>query len=252
MKQQSNIMKQYILPLIGLSSIVLTSNALATIPVIDYTALMNAIKEYKQLKTQYDLLHNTYTNAKEQLDEAKDLNGKAKSLVSDAEGHYNFGSLLNGNDDLKSREWSPDKWQDALKGVAGGNPARYQELLTQYKNAHPTLSADEYAKGASKDSAKTYQDDVKVNQAASVNASYAFNDIKKHLDNIHNLSEQIEKAPNTKAAIDLNSRLVAETAYIQTQELKMQSLQNEQLAQQTSSKIDSESASAKFNKLPDE
>jgi len=50
--------------------------------------------------------------------------------------------------------------------------------------------------------------------------------------------------------VDLNSRLLAEVAYIQIQELKMQTLLNQQLAQQASNRIFDETQNAKFNALP--
>lgn len=92
----------------------------------------------------------------------------------------------------------------------------------------------------------------KVNRAAKVNATYAFGTIDSHLQTIYDLSQQIDVAPNSKAAMDLNSRLVAEVAFIQTQELKMQVLLNQQLAQANAETLASQEASAKFNTLPDE
>ena len=117
---------------------------------------------------------------------------------------------------------------------------------------HPTLSENEYEKGASADKAKQYKQQVETNRAVSVNAIYAFNDIKAQLKSVHDLSAKIEQAKNTKAAVDLNSRLLTEIAFIQIQELKMQTLLNQQLAQAGASRIADETQAAKFNRLPDE
>ena len=114
------------------------------------------------------------------------------------------------------------------------------------------MSQNDYKKGASDDKAKVYQQQVDVNRAAQVQASYAFNDINQHLQNVHDLSAQIEQAKNSKAAIDLNSRLVAELAYIEIQELKLQTLINQQQAEQESESIAGETQNAKFNTLSDE
>ena len=136
------------------------------------------------------------------------------------------------------------------QGVSGGNPARYQELIKTYQQDHPHLSTSDYQKGASRDQAKTYARDVQVNRAAMVNATYAFNTIKTHLTNIHALSQKIDQTPNSKAAMDLNTRLITEVAYIQTQELKMQVILNQQFAQSNADALAAQSASAKFNRLP--
>ena len=198
---------------------------------------------YKKLFAQYELLQHTYNNAKRQL-------ATAQQLTRDSQGHYSFGGLINSAKDMQQREWSPNNWQSALQGLSGGNPLRYQALVNLYKKAHPTLSQTAFKKGASQAQAKVYLQDIQVNRAANVNATYAFNNIKTHLVNIHAISEKIDTAPNTKAAIDLNSRLLAEVAYIQAQELKMQILMNQQMAQVNSDDIAAKTTSAKFNTLP--
>lgn len=216
----------------------------AMFPVVDVGAIANLIKSYNQLKSQYDLLRQTYQNAKQQLDQAK-------QLTQDAEGHYGFGRLFNSEQDFNRQTWSPDNWKSALQGLSGGNPARYQELVNAYQQDHPVLSESNYEKGASHDQAKVYTQDVEVNRAAMVNATYAFDDIKTHLSTIYQLSQKIDQAQNTKAAVDLNSRLLAEVAYIQAQNLKMQILMNQQMAQVNADTIAVKTASAKFNTLPE-
>ena len=193
---------------------------------------------------RFQQLQNAIATAKNQL-------SQENTLVKDAQGHYGFGNLLNSEQDLtQDREWSPNNWQGALKGASGGNPQRYQQLVAQYKRNHPTLSKSHYVKGASQAQYQQYHRQLETNRAVSVNASYAFNTIKMHLQQVHELSAQIEKAKNTKAAVDLNSRLVAELAYIQVQELKMQTLLNQQLAQQSANRIANETARAQFNTIP--
>lgn len=203
-----------------------------------YTLYKKVVQQYLQLQKQYHVLNEQYQ--------------KLQAIQHDEVGHYGYGNLLNSNADLKQREWSPANWQDALHGLSGGNPARYHQLLNTYKQNHQTLSTKAYAKGASHDKTLTYKGQVQTNRAASVTASYAFNEVKHHLETVHQLSQHIESAPNVKAATDLNSRLLVEIAYIQAQNLKMQSIVNEQLAQQSASRIAGETRAAKFNRLPDE
>lgn len=214
----------------------------AVIPVIDVKSLISMGKSIAQMKKQYALLQRSYKNSQLQLDQAK-------RLKDDVEGHYGMGGLLNGLDSVNKQQWSPNNWQDALKGLAGGNPQRYKQLLSAYKKAHPSMSEQEFAKHTSKSQAKVFHQDVMVNQAATVNATYAFNNINDHIKRVHALSMQIDKANNTKAAMDLNSRLITELAYIQIQELKMQSLLNQQIAQANADVIAGKIAKAKFNVL---
>ena len=213
--------------------------------VSDAAMLLKAIEQLEQLKEQYDMLRQTYDNAKSQLadlDRLKDFNS----------GHYGFGDLTNSLADLKDRQWSAHTWDEALQNIAGGNQSRYQELVKAYQKNHITLDDNAYSKGASAEKLAQYQQSKAVNQAASVQATYAFNEINTHLKAIHALSVNIEKTPNTKSAIDLNSRLIAELAYIQTEQLKLQTLLSQQAALEGANDIGMDSETAKFNTLPDE
>src|SRR5690606_8510932 len=98
---------------------------------------------------------------------------------------------------LTQRQWSPNDWQSTLKGLAGGNATRYKELLNQYEQDHAYLNQADFAKGFGQDQTKIYAQEVNVNRAAMVNASYAFNTINTHLKNIHQLSQKIDQAQNT-------------------------------------------------------
>jgi type IV secretion system protein VirB5 len=59
----------------------------AMLPVVDAGAIANLIKNFNQLKSQYELLQQTYQNAQHQLEQVK-------QLTNDAEGHYGFGNFL--------------------------------------------------------------------------------------------------------------------------------------------------------------
>ncbi len=201
---------------------------------INYAVL---IKNVQQLYQQYQLLQTQ-------------LN-QLKQIQSAATGHYGFGQLLNSPDDLIKKQWTPARWQDALQGMAGGNPERYKELVQAYEKNHRTLTQSQFSQGATSQQTTRYIHDRQVNRVVAVNSTYAFNNIKSHLNTIHALSSKIDAASNTKAAMDLNSRLLTEMAYIQTQTLKMQVLLNQQLARTSADGIADESMRSQFNRLPE-
>lgn len=226
-----------------LVSVLFTMNAFAE-GISDAALLANAIKQLEQLREQYKILSETYANGKAQLEGIKAL----KTLNS---GNYGFGNLNNSLSDLKNRQWSADTWEEALNNIAGGNPSRYQELVKAYQKNNIILSDEEYAKGATPERLKQYQQFKAINQTISVQSTYAYNEVNTHLKAIHNLASHIEKTQNTKAAVDLNSRLLAEIAYIQTETLKLQTLLTQQTAFASSTELSTDSELAKFNKLPD-
>lgn len=221
-----------------ISLIIFTLPASAFYPVIDVTAIAQLIKQVDQLKQQYD-------NAVQQLQQQQEI-------VKDAEGNYGWGTQLDSAADVANRQWTPDTWDDALQGLSGGNPERYQQLLQEYQKNVPTLSQDDFAKGSSASNALNYIQNVQTNQAATVSASYAFNDLNTHIQNVHQLTSMIEQTTDAKAATDLNSRLISEVAYLSTEQLKMQALLNQQLARNSASEILQTTDAAKFNTVPDQ
>jgi type IV secretion system protein VirB5 len=213
-------------------------------PVIDLAAIAKLKSQLEQMKTQLGVMRDTYNNAKSQLNGINDL----KKYNS---GKYGFGDLENGLNDLQSWQSSADNWNDALKNISGGNNARYAELVKAYEAAHPTLSEADLSRGTTPLHATQYQQNKALNKAVSVETTYAFNEINQRLKSIHTLSGNIEKATNTKGAIDLNSRLIAELAYIEVLNLKLQTLISQQLVQNGASELAEENELIRFNTLPD-
>lgn len=210
----------------------------------DAELIRQAIAQIKLLKEQKDTLESTLNNAKSQLQKAEDLKNLNK-------GSYGFGNLKNSASDLKNRQWSSDSWDGALKNIAGGNPARYKQLVTAYEKNHKTINDDEFLKGASKAKLNSHKQNKAVNKTASIETTYAYDEVNKHIKTVYELSSQIEKAQNTKSAVDLNSRLVAEVAYLQAQNLKIQTLISQQMVQRGASDIEDDARQARFNQLPD-
>jgi len=235
--------KSAIVSILTLGLFLNTQVVKATLPVFDYSAFTQLVVEIQKLKSMIDLTKNMKSQ----------LHGDITDEIKQLTGQYGFGALDNGAKDLTSREWSPDNWQDALKGLSGGNAARYKELVKEYRKDNKPLSESEFAKGTTKAQAKQYEKQIKVNQASQVQASFAFNDIKHHLQTVHDLSKKIDdpKNKNAKSAMDLNARLTTELAYISIQELKMQSVLNQQMVQAERDKISAESRRASFDQLPE-
>ena len=197
----------------------------------DSEAIAKAVASYNKLQQQYQTL---------------------LSLKSDAEGQYGFGGYLDSNNELQKRKWSPASWRSALENAAGNNPERYQQLSQLYKNNNAFMSQQQISALQGEEYATTYNKKVENNQAAVVQSSYAYADINKHLDIIHQLGQAIDTTKNTKAAIDLNTRVNTELAYIQMEELRMQIITNQQLAEQQRNNLANTNLNASFTALPKE
>jgi len=203
----------------------------------DPTEWAKTIEVISQLKDQYDQLT-------QQLDQLK-------SQYNAVTGNYGWGNWNNSLNDLQQgREFTAPDWQSALQGMSGGNPERYQQLLDQYKQEHVAMNPTDYAKGTDDNLSKSYQNEVQTNQASATTSTYEFNDINKHLQTLYQLGQQIEDAKKNndlKAAMDLNSRVQLEVGYVAVEELRMQTVLNQQMAQTQSAKIAMENEASQYN-----
>lgn len=211
--------------------------AWAMLPVVDVAEISHVMEEVSVLKKSYESLQ----------DQAKTLQSQYDAIT----GNYKWGNWQNDADSIKQQfEWAPSNWKTALNNLAGGNSARYQELLNQYQNNHPVLSQDAYSKGADENLSGEYQNQVATTQASSATASGEFNDINTHLDELQKLGSEIENSKTNitlKSAVDLNSRIELEVAYISMEELRMQAVLNQQTSEISASKIAEASEASQFN-----
>src|SRR3990167_934435 len=232
------------LTIIAFSFLMLMQISSAMMPVIDIGEIVKTTEMIQQLDQQYQELKDQYETMQDQYNQLK-------QQYSSITGNYGWGSWNNTLDNLQQqREWAASDWQSALKGMSGGNAARYKELLEQYKESNATMSQENYAKGSDQNLSKSYENEVQTNQASATTATYEFNDINNHLQNLYQLGQQIENAQKNndlKSAVDLNSRVQLEVGYIAIEELKMSTIMNQQMAQMQSSKIALENEASQYN-----
>lgn len=191
----------------------------ANLPVIDVSSIAQEIQMLSQLKDQLDTMKQQYGQLVSQVD-------LSRQNIQNITGNYKMGGILNSTEDLTNRKWSAPDWQEALKGVAGGNNERYKELLAAYQKDHAVISVDDYGKTSSASDANNYKQSVQTNQTAATMARAEYNKINDYLDQLHQIGQQIESSQNknTKSAIDLNSRVSQQLGYIMLEVVRMQSV----------------------------
>ena len=200
----------------------------------DAAMLANAVKQLETLEDQYK-------NAQNQLSRLEDL--KAANT-----GHYGYGELSNGLDELRSWQSPTEQWENALRNLSGGDAQRYQSLVQAYEKNHAQLDDTRIQHDMSTDDSIRFKEDKAVNRAVQVQTTDAYNDINKHIKSLQALSKNIEKTTNTKGAIDLNSRLITELGFIQLMQVRLQALSNQQLAQDSLNELSDRAKAAHFNR----
>jgi type IV secretion system protein VirB5 len=228
-------MRKSLIALSLMSSLLLFNQPIYADDVSDIEHILESIAEYTSGTEEY-------TQLMKQLDQ-----DQMDMLIQ----QFGYGGLLNDDAAMKERKWSPDTWDDALQGLSGGNSDRYDELVDEYKTAHPYLSQEDMSKGASTAYTEDYQQQVDTNRAAMSHASYSFEDVNKHLDNIKELTGKIDAQTNPRSLQEIDARINAEVAYLQVEQIKSMSILNEQIAQQQASELVHEKEASQFNQIPD-
>lgn len=189
---------------------------------------------------------------KEQLGQLKDINQLGQKSLDefkrDLSGNFGYGSLLNTPDDLKKRLWSNDRWMDVLKNVSNDKTSAFSKAQEEYAKLYPVVSPDAIA-STLKDGGLTrtfYTQSSQISRAALAASSFSYDQLNQHIEAIHSILTKLDSQPSTKAAIDLNTRLVAELSFIQLEMLKQQTVQTQLHATQSQNQVNGMSSESKF------
>ncbi|MBZ9739752.1 MULTISPECIES: P-type DNA transfer protein VirB5 [unclassified Mesorhizobium] len=182
------------------------------IPVIDKTAILQWASQLEAMKEQFDALNKQIAQA-EQLHES--LNKLTKmadvaSLLNQPEirkalpqGFAAIEGLLNGNG----------------SGVFGDSASKFLEGNSTYQTSANDFYARELAR-------------IQHRNAGQMSLGQQIYDAAtKRIDGIDQLRQQISSAGDAKDIADLQARIQAESAFLQTDLLRMQGLQMVQQAQ---------------------
>ena len=219
--------------------LLLPSCALATTmddPITDIINLLTNMESYeKQLSLDSPNIAN-FTQG--QLTELQnEWTALSKSYgMSDTENQQN------------ARLWSADDWNAVLTQASGGNNARFQQLMQSYSTMYPTLQNGNPV-NAKQLVDTSYQQQGNTYRAALAASAYTYDDINSHIQTLENILHQVDDASknqNEKAAIDLNSRLVAELGFIQLELLKLQSIHTQLVATKQQSDFNANTIDKQF------
>nr|WP_085990112.1 P-type DNA transfer protein VirB5 [Rhizobium leguminosarum] len=182
------------------------------IPVIDETAIAKQIESITQLKSQLDTLN-------QQLQQAQQLYASLNKVTNMAD----VAGLLNDPSIRKALPQDFNAIEGLLKGngtgVLGNSASKFLDDNSTYRTSANDFYAQELAR-AQNQNAGQMSLGQQIYDAAT-----------KRIDGIDQLRQQISGAADAKDIADLQARLQAETAFLQTDVLRMQALQMVQQAQ---------------------
>lgn len=182
------------------------------IPVTDQAAIAKQIESIAQLKSQLDALN-------QQLQQAQQLYGSLNKITNMAD----VASLLNDSSIRKALPQNFNAIESLFKGSGSGVFGDSASKFLEGNSTYRTDANDFYAQELSR---------VQNKNAGQMSLGQQIYDAAtKRIDGIDELRQKISSAADAKDIADLQARLQAETAFLQTDVLRMQGLQMVQQAQ---------------------
>ncbi|MGG7580421.1 P-type DNA transfer protein VirB5 [Rhizobium sp. Nf11,1] len=182
------------------------------IPVIDQTSIAKQIESISQLKSQLDTLN-------QQLQQAQQLYGSLNKITNMAD----IASLLNEPSIRKALPQDFNAIEGLFKGTGSGVFGSSASKFLQDNSTYRTDANDFYAQELSR---------MQNQNAGQMSLGQQIYDAAtKRIEGIDELRQKISGAADAKDVADLQARLQAETAFLQSDVLRMQALQMIQQAQ---------------------
>ncbi|WP_037470365.1 P-type DNA transfer protein VirB5 [Sinorhizobium fredii] len=182
------------------------------IPVIDQTAIAKHIETIAELKSHLDALN-------QQIEQAQQLYGSLNKLTDMAD----VASVLNDPAIRKALPADFNAIADLFKGNGSGVLDDSASKFLEGNSTYRTSADDFYAQELSRIQAK--------NAGQMSLGQQIYDTATKRIDGIDQLREKISTASDAKDIADLQARLLAETAFLQTDMLRMEGLRMVQQAQ---------------------
>lgn len=227
----------WVLLSIGLFSLPLTTYA-AGYPVIDIEEIIKTMELIEQTKDEVSSLGDIKGFTKQQLN----------FLQQDIAGNFGYGNLLNNPADLAQRQWSNDNWIDVLNMVNTDKTSAFYQAQRAYAQRYQILNPNQFsnAQGVSALTKQFYSDNSNISRAGLAASSYSYGQINQHMQVIHDILQKLETQPSEKAAIDLNTRLIAELSFIELEKLRMQNIQTQIASNNSQAVVNGMSDQASF------
>jgi len=196
------------------------------IPVIDTASIAQAVATIQQLQRTYGVESQQLSTGLRQLTEAVKTVERLQQQIDQLDRQFDaitgtrgMGALLNGNAIKATRRMAGRIGEinatlhDLTNGLPDGNPLKAKIAALKGKFAIPE-AADIF--DAARVPAKVAAHDLASESTVTtlVLAEDGFSRANASLTRVEGLLEAVDTAPDLKAAIDLNTRMVAELAFM--------------------------------------
>jgi type IV secretion system protein VirB5 len=212
--------------MLSLSLIGMGGNAYAGLPVYDGAALSNSISSWA---AQAQSMANQLGELKKQYDTMQQQYQQLQQTYNSISGIRNMGDIVN-NPAL--RKYLPPDYQQVLKlgtGVTSGNYGTLDGAVNGMKQATKILDIGDTGLDPNSPAGKSYQNAQTQAAVNRVLAEESFRQSGARIDDLQQLLNKVNNAPDDKDIQDLQARIQAEQVMLQNEQIRLASLA--QLAQ---------------------
>ncbi len=211
----------------GIPTVDILGNVLNATDLIQ--TIMQTLKQAKQIANQVQQIRN-------QIAQLEQMEKEFESMS----GNYNMGELINGPAQHDMRRYLPGKWASMQTlSVDNGVPPSVRDKLRiainlarrarskgeQYRTEDIFLSKDQK-------SAKIYEGEGRSIYSTMGATQATFDQTGKRIGELENITEEIDKAEDLKAAMDLGNRIDSENAMLMNELIRQLSIMNIQQTEQ--------------------
>ncbi|MBE8215901.1 MAG: hypothetical protein HAW62_06220 [Endozoicomonadaceae bacterium] len=209
---------------------------------LNYAAIM---REVQQSKKNFFMLKNQYDLLKKQWDTLKIQQQQLKENYQAMTGQSHWGHFANRFDSLKQTILDPvNRWHDRRHQLSISTQSHQS-----YDQDNMVLTSQQFALGSTPALSHLQSVDRQTNKMITLLAKQPFNRLDEHLKALKLLSNTIDSKDNhhIKSAIDLNTRMVAESALIQVEMVQLLVLLVQQTARVEARHLSHQALQSKFN-----
>jgi type IV secretion system protein VirB5 len=205
-------------------------SASAQTPVIDGAAIAKQAEQIAQLKKQLE-------QAKALYDKTTELYGSLNRIT----GVKDLAMLLNDKSFQKYLPQEYAQYANAANSLIKGNVNGFAQKYDYYSREGNSAANSFYYQELKRRKGETYQD-MAVGEAV-------YNAASKRLDELNKLKDALGSASSPKAVMDLQARLLGESALLQNEILRMQGLAMIQAAR---GRVDEQREQEKIDRMGDQ
>jgi hypothetical protein len=189
-------------------------------PVIDVTNLAQNVQILAQT------LQQVHQGAR-QIQQLASQIGLMKQELESLTGSRGLGGIYRGGYEQDMGQWSPQGYDAMLtsyrtgSGLAGSLSNEVQQVRSRFQ---PVKEPDFLAAPTRQEDIDSYYQAAGATAISHAAASQALDDMNEEAIRLRNLGDEIDKTQDTKAAVDLQNRLLYEQLVLQQEQMRLAAL----------------------------